>query len=126
VQPWIEALPSEAPTPDERAARDEELAARRELIAHLKPDQRRALGLLGIGLSYAEICSVTGWTYTKVDGQPQPRVFPSATAKAAIRRPGGFEGYVGLPMTESSRGLALNSCWMYGRLEAAHRPSAAQ
>jgi RNA polymerase sigma factor (sigma-70 family) len=66
-QPWIEALPSDAPTPDERAARDEELATRRELIGALKPDHRRALGLLGMGLSYAEICRLTGWTYTKVN-----------------------------------------------------------
>jgi RNA polymerase sigma factor (sigma-70 family) len=66
-RPYVEALPSAAPTPEERAARDEELASRRELIAALKPNQRRALGLLGMGLSYAEICRATGWTYTKVN-----------------------------------------------------------
>jgi RNA polymerase sigma factor (sigma-70 family) len=66
-QPWIDALPSDAPTPDERAARNEELASRRALIRGLKPDQRRALGLLGFGLSYAEICRATGWTHTKVN-----------------------------------------------------------
>jgi RNA polymerase sigma factor (sigma-70 family) len=66
-RPAIEALPSDAPTPDERAARDEEVATRRELIGALKPDQRRALSLLGLGLSYAEIRAATGWTYTKVN-----------------------------------------------------------
>jgi RNA polymerase sigma factor (sigma-70 family) len=66
-QPWIEALPTDGPAPDERAVREEELAARQRLIADLKPDQRRALVLLAIGLSYAEIQAVTGWTYTKVN-----------------------------------------------------------
>jgi RNA polymerase sigma factor (sigma-70 family) len=66
-EPWVDALPSDTPTPDERTVRNEELALRGTLIAGLKPDERRALGLLGIGLSYAEICQATGWTYTKVN-----------------------------------------------------------
>ena len=36
-------------------------------LADLKRDECRALWLLGLGLSYAEICEVTGWTYTKVN-----------------------------------------------------------
>ncbi len=40
---------------------------RRELLATLKPDERRALGMFGAGLSYAEICQATGWTHTKVN-----------------------------------------------------------
>lgn len=40
--------------------------ARRDL-PRLKPQERRALGLLGAGLSYREICARTGWTYTKVN-----------------------------------------------------------
>jgi DNA-directed RNA polymerase specialized sigma24 family protein len=67
AQAWVEGLPSAAPTPDERAARNEELASRRGLVRVLKPDQIRALCLLGLGFSYAEICNATGWTYTKVN-----------------------------------------------------------
>ena len=33
----------------------------------LKPDQRTALILLGLGCSYAEIGALRGWTYTKVN-----------------------------------------------------------
>lgn len=40
---------------------------RRRALAALKPDQRRALWLFGLGHSYAEICQLTGWTYTKVN-----------------------------------------------------------
>lgn len=55
-----EALPDDAPSPEERASRNERLARRRQLLAGLKADERRALWLLGFGLSYAEICEVTG------------------------------------------------------------------
>ena len=40
--------------------------ARREL-PRLKPQERRALGLLAAGHSYREICAITGWSYTKVN-----------------------------------------------------------
>jgi len=66
-QAWVEAIPSDCPTCEELAIRKEEVGERGELIARLKPDQRRALGLLAVGLSYAEICELTGWTYTKVN-----------------------------------------------------------
>jgi RNA polymerase sigma factor (sigma-70 family) len=36
-------------------------------MARLKPDQRTALLMLGIGLSYREIGRLRGWTYTKVN-----------------------------------------------------------
>jgi RNA polymerase sigma factor (sigma-70 family) len=62
-----EALPSNEPTPEERVSRDELLSERRQALAALKPDERQALWLLGLGLSYAEICETTGWTYTKVN-----------------------------------------------------------
>jgi DNA-directed RNA polymerase specialized sigma24 family protein len=65
--PWCEAIPSEAAALEELAIRAEELANRWRLLADLKPDQRRALALFGFGLSYAEICQATGWTYTKVN-----------------------------------------------------------
>ena len=66
-QPWVEALPGDAPGPLELALRSAELAEVRGLMAGLKPDERRALLLLGLGLSYAEIRRLTGWTYTKVN-----------------------------------------------------------
>ena len=45
---------------------DQRERARREL-PRLKPQERRALGLLAAGHSYREICAITGWTYTKVN-----------------------------------------------------------
>lgn len=62
-----QALPADAPGPAERFTRGELLKTRRGALAELKPDERRALWLLGLGYSYAEICEATGWTYTKVN-----------------------------------------------------------
>lgn len=62
-----ELLQTDTPGPAERIERDELLNERRQMLAALKPDERRALWLLGLGLSYAEICSRTGWTHTKVN-----------------------------------------------------------
>jgi len=36
-------------------------------VPRLKPQERRALGLVAAGLSYREICARTGWTHTKVN-----------------------------------------------------------
>jgi RNA polymerase sigma factor (sigma-70 family) len=66
-QSWVDAMPSPAPGPAELALREEDLGERREMLAGLKPDQGRALGLLAAGFSYREICLITGWTYTKVN-----------------------------------------------------------
>ena len=62
-----EALPSEAPGPSDLLARSESMSEQRQALTALKPDERRALWLFGFGLSYAEICRVTGWTHTKVN-----------------------------------------------------------
>lgn len=62
-----EALPTDTPGPAESFDRDQLLTTRREALAGLKPDERKALWLLGLGYSYAEICAATGWTYTKVN-----------------------------------------------------------
>lgn len=62
-----ESVPVDAPGPEERVGRDELLAERRQALVNLKPDERQALWLLGLGFSYAEICDATGWTYTKVN-----------------------------------------------------------
>ena len=64
---FIDAFPTEAPGPGEHYERRELTAKRREALASLKRDERKALWLLGLGLSYDEICSVTGWTHTKVN-----------------------------------------------------------
>jgi RNA polymerase sigma factor (sigma-70 family) len=70
------AVPSEEPLagePDERAwthdraERYERLRLGAEAMAGLKPPEIRCLLLKAEGLSYQEICEVTGWTYTKVN-----------------------------------------------------------
>lgn len=66
-QDLSELLAIAVPSPEERLARKELLIERRRELAKLKPDERRALWLLGYGLSYAEICKATGWTHTKVN-----------------------------------------------------------
>jgi RNA polymerase sigma factor (sigma-70 family) len=62
-----EAVPTDAPGPAERFERDELLTERLQALSTLKQDQRRALVLLAVGLTYAEICERTGWTHTKVN-----------------------------------------------------------
>src|SRR3954451_20510030 len=52
---------------DERAERYERLRVGAEAMAGLKPQEIRCLLLKAEGLSYQEICEVTGWTYTKVN-----------------------------------------------------------
>ncbi len=62
-----ELLPTDAAGPAESLQRNELLAERRRDLAALKPDERRALWLQALGLSYVEICEATGWTHTKVN-----------------------------------------------------------
>jgi DNA-directed RNA polymerase specialized sigma24 family protein len=62
-----EALPADQPGPAERVEREELFAEQMRTLSTLKRDERRALGLLALGLSYMEICEATGWTYTKVN-----------------------------------------------------------
>jgi RNA polymerase sigma factor (sigma-70 family) len=66
-QALCEPIASGSCSPEERACSEESLEERRRAVAALKPDQRRALCLFGMGYSYAEICQLTGWTYTKVN-----------------------------------------------------------
>ena len=66
-QALCETIASGSSSPEERVCAEESLARRRRAIAALKPDQRRALCLFGLGHSYTEICQLTGWTYTKVN-----------------------------------------------------------
>ena len=62
-----EAVPTDVPGPAEQHERGELLATQRQAFTELKRDERRALLLLGLGMSYAEIGRVTGWTYTKIN-----------------------------------------------------------
>jgi RNA polymerase sigma factor (sigma-70 family) len=48
----------------ERSERARQVGRR---MARLKPAQRRALSLLAVGYSYAEIGELTGWTRTKIN-----------------------------------------------------------
>ena len=52
---------------DQRAERYEQLRVGAEAMANLKPQELRCLLLRAEGLSYREICTATGWTYTKVN-----------------------------------------------------------
>ena len=45
----------------------EDLRQGAEALCQLKPQEIRALQLRAEGYSYAEICAITGWTYTKVN-----------------------------------------------------------
>ena len=47
--------------------RTEQHATCTAMLARLKPDERAALLLLGLGYSYREIGELRGWTYTKVN-----------------------------------------------------------
>lgn len=63
----LDRRPSERPTAVELSERRERAVGALRLLAALRPDERRALVLQASGYSYAEICSLTGWTYTKVN-----------------------------------------------------------
>jgi RNA polymerase sigma factor (sigma-70 family) len=56
----------DAPGPAELVERAEETAQMVELIENLKPDERTALILLGLGCSRAEIRELRGWSAAKV------------------------------------------------------------
>src|SRR3954468_659661 len=59
--------PDERAWTDERAERYERLRVGAEGMAGLKPQEIRCLLLKAEGLSYQEICSATGFSYTKVN-----------------------------------------------------------
>ncbi len=63
----FEHLPSSLPCPAERLERAEDARERARCVRRLKPQERRALWLKAQGYSYAEICEMTGWSYTKVN-----------------------------------------------------------
>jgi len=63
----LERIACDRPDPHERLERRERVAVAIRLLFELKPKERRALALQAQGYSYAEICQVCGWTYTKVN-----------------------------------------------------------
>jgi RNA polymerase sigma factor (sigma-70 family) len=63
----LSAIPCEAPDPAERAERAEHLTEARAALAALKASERLAIVLQAQGYSYAEICEICGWSYTKVN-----------------------------------------------------------
>lgn len=62
----LEAVPDPGLRPHERVELTERAHHLRDLLAQLKPQERRTLSLLALGYSYREIIKITGWTYTKV------------------------------------------------------------
>jgi RNA polymerase sigma factor (sigma-70 family) len=63
----LDRIASDLPNPQERLERREQLTGAMRLLLMLKPQERRALVLHAYGYSYAEICQLCGWTYTKVN-----------------------------------------------------------
>jgi RNA polymerase sigma factor (sigma-70 family) len=63
----IAGLLCDRPGPMEQAERRDRIAAAARALAALKPDERLAIALQAHGYSYAEICDLCGWTYTKVN-----------------------------------------------------------
>ena len=63
----FDSLIGDAPDPFERAARAETVAEARQALAALKANERLAIVLQAQGYSYAEICELCGWSYTKVN-----------------------------------------------------------
>ena len=64
---WISQIPAHGDGPPELAERREAIARSREALQALKPQERRALALLGEGYSYAEIGEITGFSRTKIN-----------------------------------------------------------
>lgn len=67
AEDWLALVPSPGSGPGERVERNEAIARSREALRTLKPAELRALTLLAQGYSYAEICSITGFSATKVN-----------------------------------------------------------
>ncbi|MFI5121811.1 MAG: RNA polymerase sigma factor [Vicinamibacteria bacterium] len=63
----LDGLASDHPDPVERVERSERLAEACAALAALKANERLAIVLQAEGYSYAEICEICGWSYTKVN-----------------------------------------------------------
>ncbi len=60
-------IPAATVDPAERVGRSEEVERFIAAMMQLKPDQRTALIMFGLGYSYRDICERRGWTHTKVN-----------------------------------------------------------
>lgn len=63
----VDSLPADTVGPGERAERTERVERSRDALSTLKPHEVKALTLKAQGYSYAEIGSMTGWSYTKIN-----------------------------------------------------------
>jgi RNA polymerase sigma factor (sigma-70 family) len=63
----LDRIACDRPGPQERLERRDRVAEAIRRLFELKPQERRALVLQAHGYSYAEICQLCGWTYTKVN-----------------------------------------------------------
>jgi len=63
----LDAFASDGPGPEETALRRERVTTAHRALASLKANERLALVLQAQGYSYAEICELCGWSYTKVN-----------------------------------------------------------
>lgn len=66
-QPMAAFMAAESRSPAEILEAAEEARRLGEAMSALKPDERRALALLALGYTYAEIGELTGWTHTKIN-----------------------------------------------------------
>ena len=66
VDPF-DVVASDAPQPAEYAERRDAVAEAQRALSALKANERLAILLQAEGYSYAEICEMCGWTYTKVN-----------------------------------------------------------
>ncbi len=60
-------MPADDQDVKEAVERAERLLQARDRYRRLKPEERTALALFGLGYSYKEIAEMRGWTYTKVN-----------------------------------------------------------
>jgi RNA polymerase sigma factor (sigma-70 family) len=63
----LDVVPADAPQPAERAERSAAITDAQRALSELKANERIAILLQAHGYSYAEICEMCGWTYTKVN-----------------------------------------------------------
>lgn len=63
----LDVLATDSPQPSEHAERRDAVAEAHRALAALKANERIAILLQAEGYSYAEICEMLGWTYTKVN-----------------------------------------------------------
>lgn len=77
----LDVFATEAPQPAERAERRDAVLEARRSLSELKANERIAIVLQAEGYSYAEICEMLDWTYTKVN-----RCLAEGRAKLRARR----------------------------------------